>query len=71
MTYGDPTGPCLGSGLRDIPDTIVNACTMSKGGNYLVMMPNPCLPAYRSESYAKLLCHEQGHVNGWPGDHPL
>jgi hypothetical protein len=31
-----------------------------------LVMPNPCgIP----ESYAKRLCHELGHVNGWPRLH--
>jgi hypothetical protein len=31
-----------------------------------VVMPNPC--GIR-ESYAQRLCHELGHVNGWPRMH--
>lgn len=33
-----------------------------------VIAPNPCsFPA--SETYARLLCHELGHANGWPASH--
>lgn len=32
-----------------------------------VFMPNPC--EYEGDAYADLLCHEQGHVNGWSGNH--
>lgn len=31
--------------------------------NDTVIMPNPC--DYADQAYAALLCHEQGHVNGW------
>jgi hypothetical protein len=29
--------------------------------------PDPCL--YPNEAFARLLCHEKGHVNGWPPTH--
>jgi hypothetical protein len=33
-----------------------------------MVMPNPCsFP--QTESYARMLCHELGHVNGWPSTH--
>ena len=33
-----------------------------------VIAPNPCaFPA--SDAYARLLCHEIGHANGWPASH--
>ncbi len=32
-----------------------------------VILPNPC--DYPEESYARMLCHELGHVNGWPPTH--
>ena len=31
-----------------------------------VYMPNPCTTR---ESFARILCHEAGHVNGWPRTH--
>lgn len=34
---------------------------------YRIWIDNPCL---HQGPYAALLCHELGHVNGWPGDHP-
>ncbi len=33
-----------------------------------VYIPNPC--AYPDEPYAATLCHELGHVQGWPREHP-
>lgn len=38
-----------------------------RGG--LVIFPNPCAWANPSD-LRDLLCHELGHVNAWPGDHP-
>lgn len=32
-------------------------------------LPNPC-SFRRGEEYAELMCHELGHVNGWPPKHP-
>ena len=33
-----------------------------------MVLPNPCsFP--QTESYARMLCHELGHVNGWPSTH--
>lgn len=33
-----------------------------------VYMPNPC-PVGRSQEYARILCHEFGHIRGWPATH--
>lgn len=42
---------------------LANACADQK----LITITNPC--EYQHESYAKRLCHEMGHVAGWPADH--
>ena len=42
---------------------IANACADTK----LITITNPC--AYQGESYAKRLCHEMGHINGWNAAH--
>jgi hypothetical protein len=39
-----------------------------KGEPHLVILPDPCILG-ETESYAKLVCHELGHVNGWPRTH--
>lgn len=39
------------------------ACTRGR----TIYMPNACA---WSDPYAVLLCHEIGHVNSWPADHP-
>jgi hypothetical protein len=42
--------------------------TMACDTGQKVLMPNPCsFPD--SDRYAHLLCHELGHVNGWPPTH--
>jgi hypothetical protein len=41
------------------------ACTTADG---IMFLPNPCLSPPTDE-YAHLLCHELGHVNGWPPTH--
>ena len=33
-----------------------------------IIVPNPCLADPR-EYYGRMLCHELGHINGWPGNH--
>jgi hypothetical protein len=42
---------------------LANACADRE----LITITNPC--AYQGESYAKRLCHEMGHVNGWDAGH--
>jgi hypothetical protein len=31
-------------------------------------LPNPCIAGAHGDPYAAVLCHELGHVNGWPGN---
>jgi hypothetical protein len=33
-------------------------------------LPNPCNGQFQGEVFARLTCHEMGHANGWPGNHP-
>lgn len=37
-----------------------------------ITVQDPCSPQYqgKDDSYARLICHELGHLNGWSGDHP-
>lgn len=35
-----------------------------------MVLPNPCSAEFAGESFARLACHELGHLNGWPGNHP-
>jgi len=39
-------------------------------GQGLAIMPNPCDLLWSHEIFARLMCHEIGHRNGWPADHP-
>lgn len=36
-------------------------------GGDLIIAPNPC--TWR-DPYAKMMCHELGHANGWAAGHP-
>lgn len=38
------------------------ACTFTD--RRLIFMPNPC-PFALYEYYARLMCHEKGHISGW------
>lgn len=40
-------------------------CTIEK----TMIVPNPC--AYPSEVYARILCHEAAHSQGWGADHEV
>lgn len=33
-----------------------------------MILPNPC--QFKDDAYARVVCHELGHTNGWPADHP-
>jgi hypothetical protein len=35
-----------------------------------IILPNPCSAEFKGEVYARLSCHELGHLNGWPSNHP-
>lgn len=48
-------------GLRSVKDLV--GCATEK----TMIVPNPC--AYPEQSYARTLCHESGHLQGWPADH--
>jgi hypothetical protein len=37
--------------------------------NGIVVLPNPCLAPLESD-WRLTACHEIGHANGWPKDHP-
>lgn len=43
------------------------ACATGPGG--VIIGPNGCDPQFRGERFARLHCHEPGHVYGWPADH--
>lgn len=46
----------------------LQACMIVENDAPVIIMPNPCM-VEATDAYAHLLCHETGHVNGWPGSH--
>ena len=65
VLYADPRtvdAVCRELSPTPVPDTtVILACTVPSTGRML--MPDPCL--FSDEFYAALLCHENGHLNGW------
>lgn len=57
------------------PEMVASRCiqrgavvpAMACANTEFITMPNPC---QYQDWYARLLCHELGHVNGWPAHHP-
>lgn len=43
---------------------VVLACQRASG----LILPNPCTYSH-SDEYARLVCHELAHLNGWPATH--
>ena len=53
--------PYCGTSAR--PDMTLIACSNKN----TIVVQNPCL--FDNESFAHILCHEKGHISGWPGTH--
>lgn len=54
--------------IPDPPGFYTEACSSGPHPN-TIYAPNPCaFPA--GDDYARLLCHELAHLNGWPESHP-
>jgi len=34
-----------------------------------IIIENPCALEYWRSPYRQAICHELGHINGWPADH--
>jgi len=51
--------------LFGVPPAGMKTDACAAGGR--VVAPNPC--DFDSERYARMLCHEMAHVNGWPPTH--
>ena len=49
------------------PGFVIRACASEK--QRTIVMPNPCHPQFDGEEFAKIMCHELGHINGWPREH--
>lgn len=57
---------CAYAGLAEVPDTDVIACSLVGRNIKGIIIRNPCTAP---GTYARDLCHEIGHLNGWPADH--
>ena len=44
----------------------LKGCHQRLGGQSILILPHPC--AYPGE-FARIVCHEIGHTNGWSGMH--
>lgn len=53
------------AGEPDDPDYYTVACQ----SGFRLYLPNPCTYG-DSDEYARIVCHELGHLNGWPDNHP-
>lgn len=51
------------------PGYVLYACAGERDGVPTIVMPNPC-PVGDIEFYARIACHELGHISGWSGNHP-
>lgn len=68
VRYVDDIGAaCKAAGLKQLPDTITQGCSVLGGGKREMLLANPCKQSGRA---AISTCHEIGHINGWPGNHP-
>lgn len=58
------------SGVIDMNGGVVTACVLRAGTVAQVMIvPNPCTWPNVSD-IKQIMCHELGHANGWPANHP-
>lgn len=46
---------------------VIVACSKIVNGTPIIAIPNPCI--WDGERFGHLLCHEKGHVLGWPATH--
>lgn len=53
--------PSTYPGCEPAPGFVSRGCFISE--RQLIIMPNPC--NYPKDYYARVLCHELGHRNGW------
>lgn len=58
----DPEAECAYRGAIIIAGSEIRACVHISNGTKTIILPNPC---NETGSYARLVCHELGHLNGW------
>ena len=70
MVFTDGKGIAENCG-EATPGFVIIACHReTKNGVSVIFMPNPC-PVGDLERYAKILCHENAHNQGWSAEHEL
>jgi len=57
-----------GAGRQPPAGSAVLACSTRKNGRKIIVMPNPCVVG-DIDYYARLMCHENGHIAGWGALH--
>lgn len=62
----NPGESCRAVGLEAHHTDVVQACAVTRGSKTYLILPNPCR---KNEKYARILCHELAHANGWAADH--
>jgi len=65
VVFRSPTEVARICGGGTPPTCGMQILACQQGGK--IYMPNPCGSA--EEFYGRLLCHELGHLNGWPSTH--
>lgn len=57
---------CVKRGLPLGRETKAEACAILSRSKSELVLPNPC---ERKETYARIVCHELAHANGWSAYH--
>lgn len=65
VAFADDVGALCGRPAD--PRYTILAC--ASRAEKIIVLPNPCAAQFRQEYYARIACHEKGHINGWPGTH--
>lgn len=68
VVFTDRAGIDAACGIAPPPYRIIACHRTADNGVSVVFMPNAC-PTGNTEFYAKIMCHEMGHAQGWSGDH--
>lgn len=64
MFTSDYQRECMKAGL--VQTGRINGCSVVQGDRKTIIVQNPCK---RRGEYARLLCHELAHLQGWSADH--
>jgi len=68
LSRADVTSICS-AGRSPPAGGVVLACSTRKDGRRIVVMPNPCPAGEAGDYWAQIMCHENGHLEGWTGQH--